>query len=142
MTQPTQQRTPQNSRNNNPRPSNQRNSGRGNSRPSQQGSSGSRQGKGSKYAGKKSGRGPAKPFRKPAGPVKEYISACCSLPAIKPICGKLEAVVNPETKKTKQAPKGLGHWRCTGCRKGCKVIPRKPAVVEATPAPVPENGVA
>jgi hypothetical protein len=73
--------------------------------------------------------------RKPVGPVKQYLSACCSLPAIKPRCGQLEAVINPETKKSKEMPKGLGHWRCTGCRKATKVTPQVPKAAEPTPAP-------
>ena len=65
--------------------------------------------------------------------MKQYISVCCSLPARKPRCGQKEVVINPETKKPKEVPKGLGHWRCSGCSKVCKVTPRKPVVVEATP---------
>jgi hypothetical protein len=126
MTQTTtQQRTSQPSRRNNSRPNQ-------NGKP--QGSGKQQFGKGkSRYAAKKNRRGPAKPFRKPLGPVKEYISSCCSLPAIKPRAGAKESVKNPETGKVKEQPKGLGHWRCTGCRKSTKVTPRKPVVVEATP---------
>lgn len=42
-----------------------------------------------------------------------------------------ESVKNAETGKFKDEPKGLGHWRCSGCRKGCKVTPRKPVKVVA-----------
>jgi hypothetical protein len=42
-----------------------------------------------------------------------------------------EAVKDPESGKMKDKVKGLGHWRCSGCRKVCKVTPRKPVVVTA-----------
>ena len=60
------------------------------------------------------------------GPEKEYISACCSVPARKPPAGQKESMKDPETGKTKDKPKGLGHWRCGACGKSCKVTPRKP----------------
>ena len=71
----------------------------------------------------------AKPVAKPIvrkGPEKEYISACCSVPARKPRAGMKETVKDPESGKTKDKPKGLGHWRCTACGKVAKVTPRKP----------------
>ena len=37
---------------------------------------------------------------------------------------------NAETGKFKEQPKGLGHWRCTGCGKVAKVSPRKPQPVQ------------
>ena len=60
----------------------------------------------------------------------EYISACCSLPARKPRAGEKEMQKNAETGKFKEQPKGLGHWRCTGCGKVAKVSPRKPQPVQ------------
>ena len=123
MTEPTQQRTSQPSR-----PNNQsRNPKSKNGRP--------QFGKGKSRYGQKKNRRPAVAPKPRRGPEKEYISACCSLPARKPRCGQLEAVVNPETKKSKDVPKGLGHWRCSGCGKPTKVTPRKPQVAEPTPAP-------
>lgn len=69
------------------------------------------------------------------GPVFEYISACCSLPARKPQTGRKEAVQDPESKKMKDQTKGLGHWRCSGCGKATKVTPQRPASkTEAVPA--------
>src|ERR1039458_2194697 len=76
----------------------------------------------------------AKPVAKPIvrkGPEKEYISACCSVPARNPRAGMRESVKAPETGKTKDKPKGLGHWRCTACGKVAKVTPRKPEPKEA-----------
>jgi hypothetical protein len=60
-------------------------------------------------------------------PVKEYISACCSLPAVKPRAGTKEVAKDPESGKMKDKSKGLGHWRCSGCRKIAKVRPQSPA---------------
>jgi hypothetical protein len=59
------------------------------------------------------------------GPIFTYISSCCSLPARKPAAATKVFGVNPESGKTKETPKGLGHWRCTGCRKSCKVTRTK-----------------
>lgn len=73
----------------------------------------------------------------PSGPSKQYISACCSAPARKPKCGTKVAFQDPETKKTKDKPLGLGTWRCGTCGKVCKVTPQKIAV-----APSPEVAVA
>ena len=42
--------------------------------------------------------------------VNRYVSKCCGERADKP------ALV-----KTEDAEGSLGHWRCTGCRKPCKV---------------------
>lgn len=66
------------------------------------------------------------------GPVKSYASVCCSLPASKPNCGTKVASVDPETGKPAKKDKhtGLGHWRCSGCRKVCKVTPG-PATIES-----------
>jgi hypothetical protein len=71
----------------------------------------------------------SKPVAKPVvrtGPVFEYISACCSLPASKPRCGAKTPTKDPETGRMKDQTKGLGHFRCSGCRKVCKVTPQKP----------------
>lgn len=70
-----------------------------------------------------------KPVAKPLfkrGPEKEYISACCSVPARKPRAGEKMAEKDPESGRTKDKAKGLGHWRCGQCGKPCKVTPRKP----------------
>lgn len=71
----------------------------------------------------------SKPVAKPSvkrGPEKEYISACCSVPARKPKAGAKEVAKDAETGKMKDKAKGLGHWRCGQCGKACKVTPRKP----------------
>jgi hypothetical protein len=52
---------------------------------------------------------------------------CCSLLASKPTAGQKEMAKDAETGKMKDQVKGLGHWRCSGCRKACKVTPQKPA---------------
>jgi hypothetical protein len=83
----------------------------------------------SRYAKKKSNQ--RKPVVVKRAPLKSYISGCCNLPATKPATGQVEVVQDPETKKMKDKAKGLGHWRCTGCRKSCKVTPKKAEVVEA-----------
>lgn len=76
----------------------------------------------------------SKPVVKPVaprkGPEKEYISACCSVPARKPRAGQKESSKDPESGKLKTIPKGLGHWRCGGCGKATKVTPRKPQGTE------------
>jgi len=75
-----------------------------------------------------------KPKAKPVTPkpnAKEYISACCNVPARKPAAGQKTAVRNPETGKTKSEPKGLGKWRCGQCGKTCKVSAQKSAPREA-----------
>ena len=75
----------------------------------------------------------SKPVAKPSvrvGPVKAYTSVCCSLPAQKPRAGAVDAVKDPETGKTKDKPKGLGHWHCSGCHKACKVTVGKPEAKE------------
>jgi hypothetical protein len=72
----------------------------------------------------------AKPVTRPVvkkGPVHEYISKCCGLPANKPRCGERFSAQDPDSGKMKDQTKGLGHWRCSGCKKVCKVTPRKPA---------------
>ena len=72
----------------------------------------------------------AKPVVK-RGPVKEYITACCSLPGIKPRAAQKDMAKDPESGKMKETVKGLGHWRCSSCGKLAKVTPRKPVAVEA-----------
>lgn len=57
------------------------------------------------------------------GPVKSYTSVCHGAPATKPACvrvGKKDALVQ-----------GLGSWRCTVCKKPCKVTVSKATVAES-----------
>lgn len=73
----------------------------------------------------------AKPVAKPIvkrGPVREYISMCCSVPAQKPPCGTKVLSIDPETGKPAKKDKttGLGHFRCPQCHKACKVVPQAP----------------
>jgi hypothetical protein len=42
---------------------------------------------------------------------------CCSLPATKPAAASAIAGSKEKT--------GLGHFRCSGCKKGCKVTRQK-----------------
>src|SRR5271157_5975409 len=54
----------------------------------------------------------SKPAARPIvkrGPVKEYVSSCCSLAAMKPRCGQKETMKDPESGKMKDMQKGLGH---------------------------------
>lgn len=78
----------------------------------------------------------------PIGPVKVYISACCQAPARKPKCGTKVAMQDPETKRTKDKPLGLGKWRCTSCGLVTKVTPRKPSDVAPAAVAVPEVALA
>jgi hypothetical protein len=83
----------------------------------------------------------SKPVAKPVvrtGPVFEYISACCSLPASKPRCGAKTPTKDPETGRMKDQTKGLGHFRCSGCRKVCKVTPQKAAPKGSIAISVPD----
>lgn len=82
----------------------------------------------SRYAKKHHGTSQAIPKRMPS---VEYISSCCNLPAHKPSCDRKDQVQDPESRKIKEVPKGLGKWKCP-CGKKCKVVPRKiqPVVVE------------
>jgi hypothetical protein len=89
----------------------------------------------------------AKPVAKPVvkrGPVHEYFSTCCSLPAQKPVAGEKVTEKDPESGKMKTQPKGLGKWRCSGCKKICKVSRKAPApkVVTVDMAKVEERAVA
>lgn len=54
-------------------------------------------------------------------PVFTYTSACCGTPARKPFAGKKVESKDPESGKIMFTAKGLGHWRCSQCGKGCKV---------------------
>lgn len=92
-------------------------------------------GKGSsRYAKKKQGKRSVKPAVAPHGPVLEYISSCCSLPARKPRTGSDKVQqgrqqVFGEQKEKKQSEKnGLGGWRCSGCGKPTTVRSQKPAL--------------
>jgi hypothetical protein len=67
------------------------------------------------------------------GPVLEYVSACCALPARKPPTGKKSVQEDPESHKMKEVAKGLGKWRCSNCGKRCTVRPQARKV--ETPAP-------
>src|SRR6185295_16478029 len=79
----------------------------------------------SKYAKKaRSGSKPSIATFRP--PQREYVSACCSVPSRKPATGRKESVQDPESHRSKEVPKGLGHWRCGACGKPTKVTPRKP----------------
>lgn len=60
------------------------------------------------------------------GPVKVYVSVCCKLPANKPPAGEKYTAKDPETNKMSEMRRGLGHFRCSGCGKGCKVTVHKP----------------
>jgi len=71
-----------------------------------------------------------KPIAPPKPNAKEYISVCCSIPAHKPRAGQQETSRDPESGKSKSVPKGLGHWRCGGCGKACKVSAQKPCARE------------
>ena len=98
----------------------------GNTRPTS-GNGQSRNAKRARWAKK------SKPVAKPVvrrENTYEYISACCTLPARKPRAGEKEMQKNAETGKFKEQPKGLGHWRCSGCGKAAKVSPRKPQPVQ------------
>ena len=109
-----------------------------NSRPRTQGSTGSSsRGSGkSKYGKKQKSRSASKPVAtKP--PSKEYISTCCSTPAVKPRAGKKEVAQDPESKKMKDITKGLGHWRCSACGKPTKVTPRAPQPKEVVTVHTP-----
>jgi len=59
-------------------------------------------------------------------PVKEYVSACCNVPATKPRCGEKFMAQDPDSGKMAESRKGLGTWRCGECKKPTKVTPRKP----------------
>ena len=56
-----------------------------------------------------------------------------NLPARKPQAGQKQTLQNADSGKMETTPKGLGHWRCTGCNKIAKVTPRKPEVKTEVP---------
>src|SRR5271157_1298150 len=85
----------------------------------------------SRFAQKSRGN-PKKPVVAKRGPVKEYQSVCCSLPAIKPACVRVD--------KKKALEQGLGSWRCSGCHKAAKVTVSKARAPENLEQPTLENG--
>jgi hypothetical protein len=100
-----------------------------NTRPSSQGSqkrtsTQKRTNSNSKYAQKSRGKKFVKPAPKPRGPVNTYTSVCCSLPATKPAAASLIAGSKDRT--------GLGHFRCSGCKKSAKVTVSKFKAPEAS----------
>ena len=76
------------------------------------------------------------------GPVREYITACCSAPGKKPRAFQKEIGKDPETGKMKDLVKGLGKWRCSACGKIAKVTPRAPQGKELVTAALPPATVA
>ena len=74
-------------------------------------------------------------------PMFSYVSLCCNAPATKPPCVK----PLPSTRKKKGGKMSdptpieyasLGHWSCTNCGKGCKVVRSKRAdKTKQTPEP-------
>ena len=78
----------------------------------------------SKYAQKSRGK-KNKSVSKPRGPVNQYTSVCCHLPATKP---PTASPVAPGSKDKN----GLGKFRCSGCKKRCSVTVSKFHVTEAT----------
>src|ERR1019366_9000959 len=74
-----------------------------------------------------------KPVAVKRGPVNSYTSVCCSLPASKPGCTKVD--------KKKALEQGLGSWRCSGCRKATKVTVSKFHAAEGTVGNVPETAL-
>ena len=81
----------------------------------------------SKFAQKSRGKAKA-PVAVKRGPVLQYTSVCCSMPATKPACVKVD--------KKKALEQGLGSWRCTGCHKAAKVT-----VSKAKPAEYPKESL-
>jgi hypothetical protein len=75
-----------------------------------------------------------KPAAVPVGPAKQYLSVCCGAAATKPRCGTKVTVQDPESHKMKDKPLGLGHFRCSVCKKVCKVTVHAPVKAEATVA--------
>ena len=81
----------------------------------------------SRFAQKSRGKSKA-PVAVKRGPVLQYTSVCCSMPATKPACVKVD--------KKKALEQGLGSWRCTGCHKAAKVT-----VSKAKPAEYPKESL-
>ena len=76
-------------------------------------------------------------------PTREYISVCCKVQARKPAAGQKEMTRDPDSGKSKSVPKGLGHWRCGGCGKSCKVTVQAPSVrVVTNIPPAPPGAIA
>ena len=76
----------------------------------------------------------AKPVAVKRGPAKEYVSVCCSAPATKPPCGTKTPTKDPDSGKMKDKASGLGHFRCSQCKKACKVRSQAPAPKEIVDA--------
>ena len=108
-------------------------------------SSGNQQGKGTQQSRQEKRRRWAKnhvpkprPVVQQRGPVREYITACCSAPGKKPRAFQKEIGKDPETGKMKDLVKGLGKWRCSACGKIAKVSPRAPqAAIPVVPVEAP-----
>lgn len=72
----------------------------------------------SKYAKKARGNARKAPVAaKPRGPVNDYTSVCCSVPAIKKACVAVS--------KKDALTQTLGKFRCSACKKRCKVTVSK-----------------
>jgi hypothetical protein len=85
----------------------------------------------SKYAQKSRGKSKAPVAVKPKGPVNTYTSVCCSVPATKTPCiavTKKDALVQ-----------GLGKFRCSACKKRCKVTVSKFKAPEVVNVLVPKD---
>jgi hypothetical protein len=78
----------------------------------------------SRYAQKARGKSQRPVAAKPRGPVNTYTSVCCSLPATKPAAASIIAGSKDRT--------GLGHFRCSGCKKSAKVTVSKFKAPEAS----------
>ena len=76
----------------------------------------------------------ARPVAVKRGPVREYVSVCCSAPATKPPCGTKTPTKDPDSGKMKDKASGLGHFRCSQCKKACKVRSQAPAPKEIVDA--------
>lgn len=83
----------------------------------------------SKYKGKKRfNKATPVPARPPQEPVYKYISDCHDSEAVKPPCERSDA----DRAKRQWGKATLGTWKCTTCRRKCKVRRRKNKVeVEA-----------
>jgi len=88
----------------------------------------SKKGSGKSKYGKKQGQRKGQKPVAVKSPTRAYTSVCCSAPAQKPRCGKVESMQDAETKRLKEVSKGLGKWRCSACNKPCKVT-SSPATV-------------
>lgn len=69
---------------------------------------------------------------KPKGPVNIYTSVCCGVPAVKKACVAVS--------KKDALTQTLGKFRCSGCKKRCKVAVSKAKTVEVVTVPLP-NGI-